>query len=95
MSRGLGVLTGHGRANPEDPSIITQMKKKHPQEIWDHEVWTAADNPSMKKAKDVVGGTKPLTGVGPRGFHAGYVKQLYTANAAGDISAKKAVEELG
>ena len=95
VSRGLGVLTGHGRANPEDPSIITQMKKKHPQEIWDHEVWTAADNPSMKKAKDVVGGTKPLTGVGPRGFHAGYVKQLYTANAAGDISAKKAFEELG
>ena len=32
VSRGLRVLTGHGRANPEDPSIINQMKKKHPRE---------------------------------------------------------------
>ena len=95
VSRGLRVLTGHGRANPEDPSIVNQMKEKHPPEIWDHEVWTVADNPSMKQAPAVVRNTPSVTGVGARGFHAGHVKQLYTAKTTGDISAKKTFEELG
>ena len=87
MDRGLRILKGY-----LDPNIVDKMAKKmHPTEIWDHAERAPEDTPSLKKTPAVVKDTKPFEG--PRGFHAGPIKKLFTANAAGGVSANKSFGE--
>ena len=91
------MLTGNGRADPDDPKIIQQMQEKHPTEDWSHAQWPVGEEPDLSTdIEAVVMKTSPLTGVGPRGLGAGPIKQLFTARLSEKgAEAKQRLTELG
>jgi hypothetical protein len=94
VSRGLRYVEGNGKANTEDTKVIAQMAEKHPEETENRDEPTPGERPNLGSMPDVVQHTKPLTSVGPRGLHAGPIKQLFTGNFP-DTSDKDSFELLG
>ena len=91
-SKGINIIEGFGRAEPDDPNIKRQMQEKHlaPKgvhaEDWPKlpEDWlgiareSMESDASLKRISKVIRETDPTTGVGPRGLHYNYLSVLFT-----------------
>ena len=78
MQRGISLVEGFGRADPDDENIVTQMFDKHPRNA---ETWPPPEATSepidMSGIRNTVLRTDSKTAPGPRGFHIDYVKAFF------------------
>ena len=84
ISRGIRIIDGHGKADPDDRSVTTQMREKHPTST---HTWPtpprrsdALDIPDLSLLDMCIRESDPKVGVGPRGFKSSYAKVLLTGN---------------
>ena len=108
IGKGINIIEGFGRAEPDDPDIKRQMKEKHPApkgadaEDWPDipDEWLGIARESvesdamLKRISKVVRETDPTTSVGPRGLHYNYLSVLFTGHMSTPES-KAAKDRLG
>jgi hypothetical protein len=101
IGRGLCFLEGFGRAPADNPSVVAQMREKHPQRgesLGPLEPRPTESPPAnLDGMKDVVMKTRALVGVGPRGLRPGHIKGLFKGcfSDSDARQARNSFEELG
>jgi hypothetical protein len=108
ISKGINILEGFGRADPDDPEIKRQMREKHPDARDEHaEAWleipedwfdtareTLSAEAALERLELVIRETDPTTSVGPRGLHYNYLDVLFSGHMSNPES-KAAKDRLG
>ncbi len=110
IGKGINILEGFGRADPDDPDIRQQMLDKHPApaaenphaedwpELPGHRLGIAQESVSsdamLTRIENAIRETDPITGVGPRRLHYNYLNVLFTGHMSNPES-KAAQHQLG
>ena len=110
IGKGINILEGFGRADPDDPDIRKQMLEKHPApaatdshaddwpelpEHWCDIAQELVSSDAMHEhIANVIRETDPITGVGPRGLHYNYLNVLFTGHMS-SLESKAAQHRLG
>lgn len=95
IRKGISLLESHGVAPINNPSIIDQMRRKHPQNIDTWEAFTPLepDNFQLDCMLPLIKNLDIHKGTGPRSFKNDYLIKLVTCRKLSDIS-QRAVNNL-
>jgi hypothetical protein len=78
LKRGIRIIEGHERSDPDDPDVRQQMIDEHPE---DSTTWCAPGTEDvefeMRYLQEIIMATDRNIGVGPRGCHPEFIQSLF------------------
>jgi hypothetical protein len=103
ISRGIRLIEGYGRSDPDDPHVKDQMLRKHPKPeatpVWSPLPvdWYQNADFDLDAIDDLVKNIDPHTGVSTRGFRTDYARSLFITRSQDNEanSVPKLFKDLG